>query len=408
MNVRRDRRLALSAAVLVGVLCGARMWLLQGLLTNVRIDGGSMAEALPGQRAELTCPECGRNWQADVEQLHAISQVICPQCGRIVDLNAAVREYEATRVVIDRGAYVFGSPRRFDIVAFHQPDSAELAVKRIVALPDEHWEIRKGELLINGRLVRKTYSQFQEMATLVSTSCDHWHSGQDSPWKRSAGGWSWQGSCSQPDWLEYRHVSAHPAARGRESPVQDYDPYNPALARELNEVVDLMVQCELSAIEARVHCRIHDGREWLSGELDFSSGRVVARRGTRELGRAVIPKSGSASLAWGLCDRQFWLLRNGQMVFRHELDEPTSPGQLLPNALSLGISGTGNCTLMNLQVVRDVYYLDSQGLGGHWQAAPLAADEYGVLGDNAPLSVDSRQWQRGVKRTDILGKVFAR
>ena len=35
----------------------------------------------------------------------------------------------------------------------------------------------------------------------------------------------------------------------------------------------------------------------------------------------------------------------------------------------------------------------------------LGKDEYLLLGDNPPVSEDSRQWQAGVSREKILGRV---
>ncbi len=64
--------------------------------------------------------------------------------------------------------------------------------------------------------------------------------------------------------------------------------------------------------------------------------------------------------------------------------------------------------IRRLQVFRDVYYLDPQGLGRDWSApAALAGDEVLVLGDNVPISRDSRHWQQpGVPRQSILGPLL--
>jgi len=55
-----------------------------------------------------------------------------------------------------------------------------------------------------------------------------------------------------------------------------------------------------------------------------------------------------------------------------------------------------------------VHYLDPAGLARDWTAvAPLAADEYFLLGDNQPVSIDSRHWG-GISRQAILGLVRPR
>ena len=75
----------------------------------------------------------------------------------------------------------------------------------------------------------------------------------------------------------------------------------------------------------------------------------------------------------------------------------------------MGIALDGlSAVIRRLQVFRDLHYLDPQGLGRDWStAAPLGNDEVLVLGDNVPISRDSRHWpQPGVPRDQILGPVL--
>ena len=58
---------------------------------------------------------------------------------------------------------------------------------------------------------------------------------------------------------------------------------------------------------------------------------------------------------------------------------------------------------------RDVYYTHPIGLQGRWgldEPVRLAADEYYVLGDNSPISEDSRTWPGGpaVDANLLVGK----
>jgi hypothetical protein len=79
--------------------------------------------------------------------------------------------------------------------------------------------------------------------------------------------------------------------------------------------------------------------------------------------------------------------------------------------LQIGAYG-GPLEVSHLQVWRDIYYLTPTYLAGEWKAkTPLAEDHFFLLGDNSPVSVDSRQWgEGGVPRESIRGKVipFAR
>lgn len=54
-------------------------------------------------------------------------------------------------LLIDKLKYRFGSPGRGDVVVFRNPQYAgELYIKRVVGLPGEKVEIKKGNLYING------------------------------------------------------------------------------------------------------------------------------------------------------------------------------------------------------------------------------------------------------------------
>jgi len=395
---RRDRRLAWLLLAAAAALMAVRLSLLQGLTTLVEIDGGSMAEHLPGEHIKFTCSECSRVWRIDAAQVEG-AYLACPECGRVVDEQTARSEHSAARVVIDSAAYLLDRPQRWDVVAFHAPDSRDLAVKRIVALPGEAWRIEAGEIYVDNKLVRKSFVGFKEMATLVATTPRRWEGGENSIWKANGAHWTVETASETPQWLTYHHVAAHPAAKHQVSPVQDDDPYNPAIARELNEDRELVAQSTISARDVTLHLRIHD----LMLRWDLVAGEIVARRGERELARARTLRGPleDREIAWGVCDGRLWLLVSYQVLLQHEVDSSESS----PTPLAIGISGAGECRLGDLCVLRDIYYLDQHNRGGIWQPPLLGKDEYALLGDNPPLSIDSRVWERGIERKKILGRV---
>ena len=76
--------------------------------------------------------------------------------------------------------------------------------------------------------------------------------------------------------------------------------------------------------------------------------------------------------------------------------------------LAIGRDGLG-LILENLRVYRDVYYTDPPkgvGSGTNTVQTQLAAHEYYVLGDNSPISSDSRNWRGGaaVSAKLLVGK----
>ena len=72
--------------------------------------------------------------------------------------------------------------------------------------------------------------------------------------------------------------------------------------------------------------------------------------------------------------------------------------------------GESRVDLAEMIVSRDIHYLGKYGREGNWSAAsPLAIDEYLLVGDNIPLSVDGRLSEAHgiVSRKAIIGRVLA-
>ncbi len=63
----------------------------------------------------------------------------------------------AERLVIEKVSYYFGVPQRGDIVVLDLPQVAELLIKRVVGLPNETIEIRRGTVLIDGEAIDQSF-----------------------------------------------------------------------------------------------------------------------------------------------------------------------------------------------------------------------------------------------------------
>jgi type IV secretory pathway protease TraF len=75
--------------------------------------------------------------------------------------------------------------------------------------------------------------------------------------------------------------------------------------------------------------------------------------------------------------------------------------------LSIG-ARSGAVSVDRLEVTRDVYYLSPLGRSDDWEMdEPLGEDEYFLLGDNAPNSVDSRHYGP-IRREALVGDVRLR
>ncbi len=61
------------------------------------------------------------------------------------------------RRLIHRWAYLWEEPRRGDVVAYQDPYDGTLSVKRIIALPGERIQLRKGYVYVNGMKLAEPY-----------------------------------------------------------------------------------------------------------------------------------------------------------------------------------------------------------------------------------------------------------
>lgn len=410
----RTRWVIFALIVCAAATIGLRLATLDGILNSVRISGPSMAEALLGEHYAIVCEVCSRPIRCDAASSEG-AIFGCPNCGGKNEVRSDSQIVPGQRVVIDRAAYWLSSPERWDVVAFRRGD--ELGVKRIVALPGEKLSIRKGDLFIDDAMLNKSYPLFRQMAIVVhddrylaAGQTSSWRSsGERIGWRRSDkdGEWSCSAIDAKPDWLEYHHRSPVLLAGGHESSVKDYDSYNPSLARPLNDVVDLLVECrcELSD-DARILLRLHSGEHHWQAEVSRTS--VSLFQDDRQMKQHPLPRRESYVIAFGHRDERIMLVVDDQVMIEEATSMKSDQPMLRSTPFALAAQGSGQVSLSDLKILRDVYYLDPDGLARDWSLEALPANSYAVLGDNAPVSMDSRQSQQGVSKSDVVGKVSLR
>jgi hypothetical protein len=66
----------------------------------------------------------------------------------------------------------------------------------------------------------------------------------------------------------------------------------------------------------------------------------------------------------------------------------------------------GILDIQRIFIARDIYWLAPNGMDHSWQlSAELPPDSFFLVGDNQPVSRDSRHWNQGVHRSLIQGVV---
>jgi signal peptidase I len=347
------------------------------------------------------------------------------------------------RVLIDRVSLRVRSPRRWEVVVVrHGQDPQRLAVKRVVGLPGEHVRIHRGDIYINQRIVRKSMSEQRRMLLPV-------HDGRYRPpnkcilparWRPDVRPSDWQvkagrflfaptGALNHQDsaavgtsphgpgrfdWLVYHHWSGLPPPTGRtvETPVRDNDPYNAGLSRRLLDVTDLALTTQVRlAGTGELAVLAHDGRQWLEIQWHTNSRRLRLLEGGIPVAEGVGPDAVEGRhilLEVMLCDGQLQLALDGQQVLAYMYAAEGLPVRPTSRPLAIGAVGL-QVEISELRVWRDVYYNHPFGVPDDWSLErPLGPDEYLLLGDNSPISVDGRHSAPNgrLPRRAIVGRVL--
>ncbi len=404
------------------------------------VPTGSMAPTLLGWHREIVCPNCAYPFDVGIDEEGLSGPAVCPNCGESGLDSVPAVECGGDRVLVQKFLYDFRPPKRWEVAVFHYPgDPSQAYVKRVVGLPGESIRIEAGDVYADGQILRKTLEDQRAIRIPVHESrfeprdadrFPRWtfrsgwgYRSTRTGWSRSAGQFihQAQSGIGPGDWVIYQHWDPH---RGRYGPVRDFYAYNGGEMPSDNEISDLGLEAEITAdrsVEA-LSVALRNGADQfvvripvgLNGRVELTHNGVrvpIIERSNPFQGHDPWPES--FRLEASAFDRRVTVAIDGESLFEpYDYEHPRRGIGRGEAPLGLGVDG-GALTIHNLKVFRDIYYtatlagMPRAGRSIH-SSVELGPDEFFVLGDNSPVSNDSRFWGVGpvVPGSMLLGKPF--
>ncbi|MCO8125381.1 S26 family signal peptidase [Stieleria sp. TO1_6] len=233
-------------------------------------------------------------------------------------------------------------------------------IKRIAALGGDVVDLSEGRLTVNSQrledlIAQRSKTEFLRPAWVpVSDDQTDWHRCE-----------------SQPQWLVYHHFNPH--AGDRLTAVMDDYPTNTAVRRNLNPV-------------DRLALRITPGKT-MDQIADLSDIQIAFYRAPDFIDvinptRSVTPARDASAVS-------------GSSLSTPDLDASHPIAVRIPAAVGLPL---------RLQVLREIEYRDDRPSGRVSYPIRLDDDQVFVVGDNVPVSIDSRS-VGPIGRDQIIGRV---
>jgi signal peptidase I len=315
------------------------------------IPTGSMAPTLMGRHRDVVCESCEAAFRVGSSkelneascQLNPnffVNQARCPNCGSIARLTDATGRYRhayppftGDRIIVEKFAYDFVEPSRWDVVVFKYPEDARVNyIKRLIGLPEETISIAGGDIWTSRGdeapgIARKPPAKLRAMLQCVHDSRHVAEALVDAGWPLAWRDWSAEGE--QPRWttadsgrsfsvaantdpamLRWRHFVPD-GWDGPDSPlpeavpilVGDYQPYNQApeyLSLHDDDELGAMVDGAHWVGDLAVECELESRSE--AGFVEFDLVEAGQRHTCRfDLATGIATLTGGAAAATADC-----------------------------------------------------------------------------------------------------------
>lgn len=407
------------------------------VLEAFRIPTGSMADTLMGDHFNIRCSQCGYDYEYNfnpyiqktykTEVGNGFYKLMpssrCPSCGYYEKPDMVVPKANGDRILVFKCIYQFVEPKRWDVIVFKNPTGPkENYIKRLIGKPGETVEIIDGDIYINNKLVRKPpkvqeelwlpiyNNNFQPIEPMEGRFNEHgWHQ----PFTNDSTS-MWQFAPSRPveftlkDEPDKINVMFYDTQKGNNFKAS-YAYGDPRFYKYLPFCSDLMM---------KFNTQITEGKGLIG--IGFTKYQMLYKAWFDSAGLMVIEKIDPTGETVELARKQISPIQQDKdffiqfsdadhlLIFKIDKEELTydlgtgkdDAGLRLTNIEPKAIIfGSGNLTISNVQLYRDIQYgstkfdiKETALRAGEGNPFTLGKNEYFAMGDNSPDSADSRVW----------------
>ena len=417
-----------AAATLTLSVCGCQ----ESKKIDCQIVGHSMAPSFKSEHSTASCDRCEFEFACDVRvgEDGKFPALICGNCG--CQIAQELTPQPADQVKLEPGAFV----KRWDVVAFQRGD--RVLVKRVIGLPGELVDFSEGNLLIGGRVAKKPAELWEGIGTCVFDSNP---AGADKNsdqlieriMPRSKEAWDFTNagiihdSTSVPndgkavpefDFLDYRHRKCYKHSDDPKAlaGVDDSNPFNQSLRRIPRRVDELDVRIEVAfAEQGTIRIQRQTTKGTISAAVEIRDDQTIALELTRRSGGDIktLKNAGirvadrDVEISVVNYDDLIHLLIDGmEYVDPIRFESIENPERFEVDVsepfVSIGVSRETSITIKRVSIWRDWYLYQKAPKPSVKLPLDMGDRGYYVVGDNLPVSEDSRHF--GIVH-DIIGVV---
>jgi signal peptidase I len=360
-----------------------------------------------------------------------IASATCPNCGNVMKLiegegpsvtyDARYPSYNGDRILVDKFAYDFREPNRWDVIVFKYPEGANTNyIKRLVGLPNELVSIAGGDIWTSrdgqpSTIARKPPHVMQAMLQVVHDSnfpasfmqTEGWPSAwtdwaDTSVWKSEKNRRQFTATCSAGQSASLRYQRFNPTSDDwkevrlgmsvrkdvRPALVKDFQAYN-AISQGGHWVGDLAVECTLESKSdsGLIVLDLVDGGQQHFCSIDLADGtaNLVAASGVTAVATTPIRGKGSWEVMFTNVDDELRLFVDKKLMptatpvawgseikkesTRDPILEVVQPGSTVPSDLApAGITVKAEdepvaVVVSSIKILRDIFYIGAVGFG---------------------------------------------